>query len=158
LVGLEAVARSLRKLQRLELINPYRVVPSQPYYKVTMPELSAFTQIKELQLVVGMHPKHPCPEQPSSLELLQGLLQLTQLEHLELLGYATVTPALVGMLVAQLPKLKFLEVGRCKHPELATEEGGANGAKGFEEVMGMCKCVNPQLQLTLGYAQQWRGR
>jgi hypothetical protein len=155
--GLDPIGRALPKLQRLELANPYEMTASAPYFRVVMPELSAFTQIKQLQLVVGMNAEQPCPEQPSSLELLQGLSQLTQLEHLELLGYSTLTPALVSMLVAHLPKLKVLEVGRCKHPQLAIEGEAAKGAGEFEDVLKMCQCVKPQL-LTVNFAQQWRGR
>jgi hypothetical protein len=155
--GLNPIGRALPKLQRLELANPYEMTASAPYFRVVMPELSAFTQIKQLQLVVGMDAKQPCPEQPSTLELLQGLSQLTQLEHLELLGYSTLTPALVGMLVAQLPKLRVLEVGRCKHPQLVIEGEAAEGAGEFAEVLKMCQCVKPQL-LTVNFAQQWRGR
>ena len=74
-----------------------------------------------------MDPRDEFPEQPSSLELLQGLSQLTQLEQLEVVGYSTVTPAPVGMLVAHLPRLKVLEVGRCKHSQQGREGEGPDG-------------------------------
>jgi hypothetical protein len=62
------------------------------------------------------------PAEPSSLELLQGLSKLTQLEKLQLEGYSTLSPSLALGLVAALPALSCFQIGLCKHPQVLSEE------------------------------------
>ena len=127
-----------------------------------MPDLSAFTQIKQLQLVYLMDTLQQLPEQPSSTDFLQGLSKLTQLEQLQLEGYSTVTPVIVSFLVERLPQLQLLEVGLCKHPELLKAAGAGDRAEvrwevshpGFVEVQHVCAVVQPKLQVKVGYARQ----
>ena len=128
-----------------------------------MPDLSAFTQLKQLQLVCLMHPNDSdVPKQPSSSDFLQGLSKLTQLEQLQLEGYSTVTPGMVCFLVERLPQLQLLEVGLCKHPELEQEVMTGRSVisweelhPGFKDVQQLCKLVKPKLQVKVGYARQW---
>ena len=147
--SLGVVGKSLPKLQRLELVNVTREQPAEGARQrqpLVMPNLSAFTQIKQLQLVCEMHPEEDVPEQPSSSDFLQGLSKLTQLEQLQLEGYSTLTPAVVCILVERLPQLQLLEVGLCKHPELVEAADVKDDAAvdwavlhpGFVEVQELC--------------------
>jgi len=155
---------ALPHLHRLELINATSesLLDRKPVALV-MPDLSAFTQIRQLQLVCLVEPSEQLPEQPSSTDFLQGLSKLTQLEQLQLEGYSTVTPVLVSFLVERLPQLQLLEVGLCKHPELVRAAGVGDGAvvtwemlhPGFVEVQRLCSIVRPELQVKVGYAHQW---
>ena len=95
-----------------------------------MPGLSAFTQLKQLQLACAVHHDHPLPEQLTAADLLQGSSGLTQLEQLELIGYVAVTPAVVCALIERLLKLLVLEVRRCDHPEVQVAPAG-DGAQGL---------------------------
>ena len=164
--SLGVVGRSLPVLQRLELVNVNEEQPAEEPWVVpplAMPDLSTFTQIKQLQLVCEMHPEKDVPEQPSSSDFLQGLSKLTQLEQLQLEGYSTVTPAVVCCLGERLPQLQLLEVGLCQHPELlkaANVEDEADVSwpvvhPGFVEVQELCRIMRPSLQLKMGYARQW---
>ena len=162
---LGVLGKSLPHLHRLELINPTsESLLDRAPVGLAVPELSAFTQIKQLQLVCLVDPSEQLPEQPSSNDFLQGLSKLTQLEQLQLEGYSTVTPVMVSFLVAQsLPQLQLLEVGLCKHPELLTAAGVGNRAEvgwemlhpGFVEVQWLCSSLRPKLQVKVGYAHQW---
>ena len=150
--------------QRLELINPTSdlLLNGRPG-PLAVPELSAFTQIKQLQLVCLMDPSKQLPEQPSISVFLRGLTKLAQLEQLQLEGYSTVISVMVCALVT-LPQLQLLELGLCKHPELLTAAGFGDRAKGttwemlhpgFVEVQQLCSIIRPKLQFKVGYARQW---
>ena len=90
--SMDLLGRGLPGLQRLEVVN-YAVAPQggdvlggQP---LAMPDLSAFTQMKQLQLVCVLNPEDGMPVQPSSKDFLGGLSVLTQLEQLQLEGYSS---------------------------------------------------------------------
>ena len=166
---MRVLAHSLHRLRRLELVNYANDLPEEAegvddeqLQELAMPDLSAFTQIKQLQLVALMDPDSGIPGQPSCTEFLQGLSKLTQLEQLQLEGYSTVTPAMVSFLVQILPQLQLLEVGLCKHPELEEEMVRGKDAisweelhPGFKDVQQLCKLVKAKLQVMVGYACQW---
>ena len=161
---LGVLGTSLPQLHRLELINPtLESSLDRERDALAMPELSAFTQIKQLQLVCLMEPSEHLPEQSRSTDFLQGLSKLTQLEQLQLEGYSTITPAVVCCLAQSLPQLQLLEVGLCKHDELLTAAGVGGRAEvrwevlhpGFVEVQDVCSIVRPKLQVKVGYGRQW---
>ena len=91
---MRVLANSLHRLRRLELVNyvpeeAEQVEEGEQLQKLAMPDLSAFTQIKQLQLVALMDfDSGGIPGQPSCTEFLQGLSKLTQLEQLQLEGYS----------------------------------------------------------------------
>ena len=168
--NMEVLGRRVPALHRLELINytseellPIDLEPQRDLQPLLMPNLSALTQIKQLQLVCELDPGKDVPEQPSSSEFLQGLSKLTQLEQLQLEGYSTVTPVMVSILAQSLPQLQLLEMGLCKHPELVRAAAVEDGAEvswemlhsGFVEVQRLCSIVRPKLQVKVGYARQW---
>jgi hypothetical protein len=183
--GLEALGRSLLLLQRLELIGCFGQNESRPneYFPLLMPNLSAFTQLKQLQLACALNPHKPLPTQPSPAEFLAGLSVLTQLEQLEVLGYSSVTPELMTDLVTCLPGLRVLEVGLCRHPSLVKKQQ-ARGAgelvegeedweawvgfsglsydgellpvhQGFDQASEKCQGLKPGLRVQVGYTPQW---
>ena len=163
--SLDLLGRSLPNLVRLELVS-WGGESEDEGAVLVVPDVSSFTQIKQLQLMCVMDPDRPQPGQPSSTELLQGLSKLTQLEQLQLEGYSTVTPGLVGCLIGALPQLQLLEVGLCKHPELL-EELLSNGwtvravpwsevHPGFADLVQLYMFCKPGLKLNVGFAQQWR--
>ena len=182
--SLDLLGSSLTKLVCLELVNCTAeaaadfiaggaAAAAAAHPLALPPGLSSFTQIRQLHLFCVMGPGKPMPKQPSSVELLQGLSKLTQLEELQLKGYSTVTPGCLVGLVGALLQLQLLKVGLCKHPNLlpeAEEAAGAEarGAKGglmggawdnvspmVDEAVELCKAVNPQLRVEIGYALQW---
>ena len=159
---MRVLAHSLHRLQRLELVNFATLGGDGQRPKLAVPDLSQFTQIKQLQLFCLMAPHKDIPEQPSSSDFLQGLSKLTQLEQLQLEGYSTVTPGMVSILAQSLPQLQLLEVGLCKHPELEKELVTGKDVvsweelhPGFKDVQQLCKLVKAKLQVKVGYACQW---
>ena len=165
--NMRVLGHSLHRLRRLELVNymagfPAEAEDDEQLGELAVPDLSAFTQIKQLQLVCLMDPRKDIPKQPSSSDFLQGLSKLTQLEQLQLEGYSTITPAMVPCLAQSLPQLQLLEVGLCKHLELEKEViRGENVISweelhpGFKDVQQLCKLVKAKLQVKVGYARQW---
>ena len=117
---LDVLAAGLCNLQRLELVNHFAepATPQCRFPRLSMPGLSAFTQLKQLRLACAVKPDHPLPEQLTAADLVRGLSRLTQLEQLELIGYVAVTPTVVNTLIERLHKLLVLEVRRCEHPEV----------------------------------------
>jgi hypothetical protein len=165
--SLDLLGRSLPNLVRLELVSWGGSAEDEGAVLV-VPDVSSFTQIKQLQLMCVMDPGKPLPSQPSSTQLLQGLSRLTGLEELQLEGYSTVTPGLVGCLIGALPQLQLLEVGLCKHADLL-EEFLSNGwtmraiswkvsHQGFADMQALYGCCKPRLKLDIRYAQQWRDK
>ena len=129
---LDRLAAGLCSLQRLELLNHFAepATPQHRFPPLTMPRLSAFTQLQQLRLACAVNHRHPLPKQLTAADLLQGLSGLTQLEQLELIGYVAVTPAVVCALIERLPQLLVLEVRRCDHPEVQVASAG-DGAQGL---------------------------
>ena len=161
---MRVLGHGLHRLQRLELVNyvTASAEEAEDHERLPVSDLSAFTQIKQLQLICLMDPGKHVPKQPSSSDFLQGLSKLTQLEQLQLEGYSTVTPAMVPCLAQSLPQLQLLEVGLCKHPELEkqviTGEDVVSWEElhpGFRDVQQLCKIVKAKLQVKVGYARQW---
>jgi hypothetical protein len=91
---------------------------------------------------------------------------LTQLEQVEVLGYSSVTPGLLMDLVSCLPKLRALEVGLCRHPDLVqvgvAREGVADGLygggiellqvhQGFAQALRACEGSTSGLRVVVGY-------
>ena len=153
---LDVLAAGLCNLQRLDLVNHF-AEPATPQRKLpplSMPSLSAFTQLKQLRLACALNPDQPLPEQLTAEDLLLGLSRLTQLEQLELIGYVAVDPSVVCALIGQLPKLLVLEVRRCEHPEVQVAPAG-DGAQGFSQglstfkkVQGLYRQLRPKLRFT----------
>ena len=161
---MRVLGHGVQQLRRLELVNYVAAEPEddEQLPGLAVPDLSAFIQIKQLQLVCLMDPENPVPDEPSSSDFLQSLSKLTQLEQLQLEGYSTFTPAMVCCLAQSLPQLQLLEVGLCKHPELEKELiAGKNAISweelhpGFKEVQQLCKLVKAKLQVKVGCALQW---
>ena len=104
---------------------------SDDYASLVLPVgLSALTQIKELQLGCVIDPdlRH-LPKQPKALDFIGALSGLSQLETLELEGYANVSPVVVATLVLGcMPKLRKLHIGRCNHPSVAAAAAAAAAA------------------------------
>ena len=151
------LAAGLLNLQRLELVNHFAEQPTHQrrFPPLTMPQLSAFTQLQQLRLACAVNHEDPLPEQLTAADLLQGLSGLTQLEQLELIGYVAVTPAVVCALIERLPKLLVLEVRRCDHPEVQVAPAG-DGAQGlvaagllcgYKEVQELYSQLRPKLRL-----------
>jgi hypothetical protein len=177
--GLEALSHSLHLLRRLELVNCFgfeqRGADSQGrdtfWFPLSIPNLSTFTQLKQLQLACSLVPEDPYstffrlfqpkqldprPPRPSPAEFIAGLSKLTQLEQLEVLGYSSVTPGLLTDLVSCLPGLRALEVGLCRHPSLIHVEeqqavGTMEGATG-SGIYGDCEST----PVDQGFAQASR--
>ena len=159
---MRVLAHSLHRLRRLELVNFAALGENEQQPKLAVPDLSEFTQLKQLQLFCLMAPNRGIPEQPSSSEFLQGLSKLTQLEQLQVEGYSTVTATMVCCLAQSLPQLQLLEVGLCKHPDLEKEVTTGEDVvsweelhPGFKDVQQLCKLVKGKLQVKVGYAHQW---
>ena len=164
---MRVLGRGLHQLRRLEVVNYVAAEPqddedAEQLPWLAVPDLSAFTEIKQLQLVCLMDPDNNVPEQPSSSDFLQGLSKLTQLEQLQLEGYSTFTPGMVCCLAQSLPQLQLLEVGLCKHPDMGKEVIRDKDVisweelhPGFEDVQQLCKLVKPKLLVKVGYARQW---
>ena len=176
-LGLVELGRSLTQLQRLELVNytaPLDLVSADlgndsgvkykrclADMKLAVPDLSSFSQLKQLQLKCVMHRAYgsregeiPYAEQPRQQEFYERLLPLTGLEELELIGYSTVSavsPGLVGGLIDQLQQLQVVEVGMCKHPSLSVEQLAAD-EEGFRKVQ---ETVRSGVSLRVGVARQW---
>jgi hypothetical protein len=172
--GLEPLGRSLLMLRRLELVSCYGDKQRDWLAPLVMPNLSTFTQLKQLQLACGLNPKWRIPPQPSPADFLGGLSGLTQLEQVELLGYSSVTPGLMTDLVTRLPGLRALEVGLCRHPKLVQAKGqqarrARDGAgsfcgdpgellpvhQGFAQASRACERLRPGLKVKVGYTPQW---
>jgi hypothetical protein len=164
--GLEPLGHSLHLLCRLELVSCYgyqeRDFKEMP---LVMPNLSSFSQLKQLQLACALNPEDIIPDQPSPADFLAGLSELTQLEQLEVLGYSSVTPGLLTDLVSCLPGLRFLEVGLCRHPSLV-QAGAASDVndgdvellpvhRGFAQASRACERLRPGLRVQVGYTPQW---
>jgi hypothetical protein len=173
----DPLGHSLHLLRRLELVscfgaeerwNAFQDVPLVMYH------MSAFTQLKQLQLACALNPRESLPAQPSPADCLAGLSVLTQLEQLEVLGYSSVTPGLLTDLVTCLPELRVLEVGLCRHPSLVqaegqdgrvTGEGATSGLycgiellpvhQGFAQASQACEGLRSGLRVQVGYAAQW---
>ena len=162
---MRGLGHRLHELRRLELVNYVRGFPAEDEERLqnlAVPDLSAFSQIKQLQLVCSMDPHTGVPGQPSSSDFLQGLSKLTQLEQLQLEGYSTFTPGMVCCLAQSMPQLQLLEVGLCKHPDLGKEVIREKDVisweelhPGFGDVQQLCKLVKAKLQVKVGYARQW---
>ena len=165
-VSLEPLALSLRQLLQLNLVT---WGAQQEGDVLPLPDISRFDQIKQLQLVRVMDPGFIVPAQPSSVQLLQGLSKLTQLEELQLEGYSTISPALVSGLTGVLPQLRLLQIGLCKHPEIVGSQLGEGAAEqvgddgdwvivhpGFSDLQALYGHLRPQLKVKVGYARQWR--
>jgi hypothetical protein len=165
--SLDPLARSLSKLVRLEIVTWGLETSLQ--VTLGLPDLAAFSRIRELQVIRVMDPSSgPLPAQPSSSELLQGLSKLTQLEQLQLEGYSTLSPGLVLGLVAALPALSCFQIGLCKHPQLLAKEYNEREGDqqeddrwgevhpGFSDVAVLCRQLRPKLQVEVGFARQWR--
>ena len=117
--GLAALGDSLPQLQRLEL-GSYHSNAFDTSYRLAMPDLSAFMQIKQLQLLGCIEdPTKPLPQQPIGDDVLRCLSKLTQLEQLEVIGlFEAVTPKVLSVLVEGMPSLRVVEVGVCKVLEM----------------------------------------
>ena len=148
---LDVLARGLSHLQRFELINFHvePICPENPFPPLSMPRLSAFTQLKQLWLACFLGPENPLIEQLTGVDLLRGLSCLTQLEQLELEGYVAVSPAVVCGLIERLPSL----LGRCSHPQVQVVHGReeaqalAVGVSDFREVQEMYSQMRPRLSI-----------
>jgi hypothetical protein len=177
--GLEPLGHSLLLLQRLELVSYFGskdyvsdIGIAANYKELVVPNLSAFTQLKQLQLACALV-KHPA-FQPNSAAFLARLSQLTQLEQVEVIGYNSITPELLTGLVSCLPRLRALMVGLCRHPDvmggkgqqaggLGEGAGGLNGEdellpvhQGFAQASKACEGLRPGLRVQVGYNLQWR--
>ena len=153
---LDRLGAGLCNLQRLELVNHFSepATPQQRFPPLSMPHLSAFTQLKQLRLACAVNRRHPLPEQPTAADLLRGLSGLTQLEHMELIGYVAVTPAVVCAWIERLSKLRVLEVRSCDHPEVQAVPAGdgaqglvAAGLSGYREVQELYSQLRPKLRV-----------
>ena len=172
--SLDLLARSLTKLVCLELGNctadaAVDIVAggtaAAAHPLALPPGLSSFTQIRQLHLFCIMDPDKPMPKQPSSVELLQGLSKLPQLEQLQLEGYSTVTLGCLVGLAGALLQLQLLKVGLCKHSDMLreAENAGAGARRGLmggawdevspmvDEAEELCKAVNPHLRVEIDY-------
>jgi hypothetical protein len=168
--GVEALGHSLLQLHRLELVSCFgstgRMVDQNP---LVMPNLSTFTQLKQLQLACALNPRKALPAQPSPADFLASLSGLTQLEQLEVLGYSSVTSGLLTDLVTCLPELRALEVGLCRHTSLVHARvareaaSGVSGGgvellpvhQGFAQASRACERLRPGLRVQVGYTPQW---
>ena len=113
LCGIEALGRALTGLQRLELGNHHgqsREDDEGLPAPLTLPDLSAFTQIKQMRLTCAVNLTRPMPQHPSAMEFLSCLQPLTQLEQLQVSGYTAVAAGLLGVLLGCLPRVTEVEL------------------------------------------------
>ena len=113
--GLEALGRGLTRLQRLELGNHHGQCIEDDDglpLPLTLPDLSAFTQIKQLRLTCAVNLTKPMPRHPSAMDFLSCLLPLTRLEQLQVSGYSAVNTGLLRGLLGALPRLTEVQVVR----------------------------------------------
>ena len=103
---------ALPQLQRLELVNYcQRGGDREKNLPLACPDLSMFTQVKQLKLLAGTRFEEVV-EEPRLQEWGQGLSKLPQLEDLELTGYHSVCPKMVvGLVKGVTATLTRLAVG-----------------------------------------------
>ena len=113
--ALGGLGRALTRLQRLELGNHHGQSTSEDEGlppRLTLPDMSAFTQIKQLRLTCALNLTRPMPRHPSAEDFLSCLLPLTQMEQLQVSGYSAVDSGMLGGLLGALPRLTEVEVVR----------------------------------------------
>jgi hypothetical protein len=175
---LDALGKGLTGLQRLEIGNHHGKVGGGDMERslpalLTLPNLSAFTQIKQLRLMCVVNPRMPMPQHPSTGDLLSCLSSLTQLEQLQVSGYSAVDLGLIGALVKDLPMLLDVDVERPPYRSVgssfsnmpavaagegmvhaaAAGEGCLEGAAAAGEALGPSAPWPPPMELVQGISK-----
>ena len=148
---LSVLGHSLPGLRRLEIVG-HHLEPLDPEHgpwKLSLPDLSAFSQLQQLRLTslsAEMLFTELVPhQQVTAAELVRMGSRLTQIQQLELIGYVVVTPAVVSILLERMPALRVLKVGI---PESQLESQSAAQYVGtFRQVQEVYSQLRPSLQL-----------
>ena len=161
---LSVLGHSLPGLQRLEVVCHHLepLDPEHGRWRLSVPDLSAFSQLRQLQLtslpgeVLGHGVAMSLPgevmgpglvyQQLTAAELVRMLSHLTQIQQLELIGYVVVTPAVVSILLERMPALRVLKVGIPKS-QLASSQSAAEYVDTFRQVQEVYGQLRPSLQL-----------